>query len=172
MKMKKTFLFRIYQWVVVLLTAIALLSFVVYYVAEQFPNMSVENRPWLSSLHSVVRLIGRILALCCTGHVLILVWKHLCSKPKHSFVWHVKQELVPLVFPIVAYLIISAYSGTLEFGFSDLFCGILGGIISSIIVLIMDRKHTLAEAFIKAVAPEFQETGSKATLMKNDEELL
>lgn len=138
----------------------ALLLFLVAYCADLFLRFKggvSSSLSWVSSIYSILSIEGEVLALFLTGHIITILIRTLRSQKRRSFIWIVYQEAIPLVIPLMVFGMINCLHGSLNLHFSELLVGIIGGVISSIIVLVLNRKNNLPDCILRALAPEFLE---------------
>lgn len=160
--MRKFSFFKIYTGFIISLTGIALLSFAVGAILEIF-NSSSNLDTIISIAHSIVEITGSVLAIFCTIHILVILIRSVLPKSEHSFIWFLFHQAFPLVVPLISFVFIRIFWGAEIFDIMELLCGILAGLVSSILVLIMDRRHNLAEEVLRFVAPEYSENNRKNT---------
>lgn len=152
--MKKKCIYNLYQWFIVILTIIAFMSFALGIILEQF-QLSSKINLFVLDLHLIVKMIGCILALCCSVHILVLFFQSVLSKQKHSFIWLLLHQAIPLFLPICLYMVISAIWGRLDINLSEILCGVFSGVASSILVLVLDRRQRLVQKVLSWTAPEY-----------------
>lgn len=160
---RKNRFFKIYQTFILILCAISVILFMAWYIPEILVNESTSG--WITSCkniaHSLMSLLIYILGLLFTGHIITILVRFIFSK-QHSFIWLLEKQAVPLIAPIITVLFIKLFSGQLDGWFSDMIVGIFSGVVSSIIVLILDRKHILADTLTKRFAWEYADDDSSA----------
>lgn len=154
---EKSRLFICYQNIILVICAITLLFFAVWMIINSFPALFKEE--WMVALkdtaYVLLRLSTIVLGLFCLIHLMVLLGRSLFTK--HSFVWLVAQQIIPLAFPILVVFLIKLFSGQFDDKLSDVIVGVFSGIISSIIVLFLDRNHRLAHNIIQHAAWEYAE---------------
>ena len=111
---------------------------------------------WVSINNSLLKMLRGILGLACVIHVITLLLVSL--KGEHSFLWLIIQQYRPLAVSILVAFMITVIQQGDDTVFESLLIGIASGVISSIIVLIMDRKNTLVDNVLKHSIPEYLES--------------
>ena len=150
-------LYIIYRDIVLVLCAMTSLIFLVWYMLNCFPRLfnSETAVAVRECAHSLVAILLLFLFLLVVGHLSILLYR--MKNTKHSFVWLVQQQAIALFAPILLAVLIKLFSGNLDNELKDMMVGVCSGIVSSIIILVMDRKHHLADNIIKHIAWEYTE---------------
>lgn len=161
----KSKLFIIYQDFILVLCLITFLSFGLWMILNNFPTLfkgewvvSIKNNAYL-----LLQLLTCVLGLLCIAHLMVLLLRFILTKG-HSFIWLVGQQILPLVFPLIVVSLIKLFCGQFDDKLDDVIVGVVSGLMSSVIVLILDRKHLLVCNILKHVAWEFVDSDGTGKL--------
>jgi len=161
----KSKLFIIYQDFILVLCLITFLSFGLWMILNNFPTLFKGE--WVVSIKDIayplLQLLTCVLGLLCIAHLMVLLLRFILTKG-HSFIWLVGQQIIPLVFPLIVVSLIKLFSGQFDDKLDDVIVGVVSGLMSSVIVLILDRKHLLVYNILKHVAWEFVDSDGTGEL--------
>ena len=153
--MIKSRLFNIYCIIVLALNIIALFCSVCGCLIETFP--SSDRMVTIShNLHNITHIIGCILALSCTIHLSIIFFQSVLRNNRHSFMWLLIKQGRPIIVSIIFFIIIGVLAGNSFIRSGELISGVLSGMISSVLVLLLDHNHTLASKILDTIYPDLQ----------------
>ena len=114
---------------------------------------TIQNLMGISN--SILKINLLLLCFACVTHIMVLLT--ISFKGKNSFLGLVIQQALPLVLPTLLAFVITSIQQKDDAVLKDLLTGIASGVISSIIILMLDRNHTLAVKVMKYLIPEYLE---------------
>lgn len=152
--------FWFYQSFVLIAALLAIVLYSFSWFTSEAPGISSERMIGIASILKSGALII-FYSEFCLAIVYIPVILIYCYCTKQSFFWVFGKLCVPIVAPIGVFLWFRLLSGDLYNALSDVIIGCVSGIISSVVVVVLDRKHSLAEKVLKYAAPEYLEEDDK-----------
>ena len=152
--------FWLYQVFVLMASLLAIILYSFNWFTSEALGISSERMMGIPSVLKSASLIifysELYLAVVC---VLAIFIYSICSR--HSVIWALGKLCIPVVAPLGVFLWFRLLSGDLYNALSEVIIGVVSGIISSVIVVVLDRKHSLANKVLKYAAPEYLEEDDK-----------
>lgn len=149
--------FSIYQKIVLIATLLYILLFMFFFILSNLPDSCQAQ--WVEELkcstESLSSIISSIICALLGCHIVIIIIKSFITK--NSFFGLIKREWLPFFLPIVSISFIKLLSGQFNDKIPDVLVGICSGLISSLIVIVLDRNHELAETVLKYATPELMQ---------------
>lgn len=150
-------LYAIYEGTVVYISLITFVLFVISDIPQLLGGIKLSARVVnvADIAHSLMIILCHVLGLICATHLIVILIGSFVTK--HSLIWLIGKYSLPLFIPLLAVVSIKFYSNQLNDEISSLIVGVIAGIASSIIVLILDRKAALANNVLKHLAWEYSD---------------
>lgn len=160
--------FSIYEKIVLIASFLYIFLFFLYFSLSIIPDSWQVH--WVEELkgftQSLSSLISSIICFLLICHIMIILIKSIINK--QSFIWLISREWFPIFLPIVMISFIKLLSGQFNDKIPEVLVGICSGLISSVIVILLDRNHKLAENVLKYTAPEFMQNNKDEGDSKQD----
>lgn len=171
--MNKNSIYNIYLKFILILSFLFILFRIPSYIHANIKLIwsCIGEWSWALCLLNIAEMLRAILFMCVTAHIVVLLIKMLTKKGEHSFIWLIWQEGAAIIVPILAVGFMRFFENFAYERAVEVFWGIVAGVISSLIVLILNRNKNLVEKLLQSFAPEFSEN-AKSNIDKPIEENL
>lgn len=148
----KTKFEKLYFYFLFIFSTIAIVLFSFVFLCRVLPTKLTPTGldgivSYIQSLSGIINAVFLILFVC---PLFIMM---LCSVfGKHSIGWHIKRFALLLFIPLYTLFMINVLNANIDM--MSLFVGVVSGVISAVIVLVLDRNNDLVKSLLRVYAPD------------------